>query len=346
MKQHEREFFISQIRYGTVLVDGDIEIRPAKIKDTLLSTKRYDEAYEEALDDEMMTEAEVHAWMLENGLWSRPDQQAIDKALKDIERLKVEIYNAWNNDRLRERIRKYIRAAENFYAKKMGEKHVYLENTAEGFAKNEQLLFLVQRTTFKDDKPYDFSELSPHELVAHYVKSICSESCIRELARTEPWKSLWNIRESLGEGRLFCHHPDSELTLNQKGLLNWSQIYDNIQESVDCPSSEIINDDDMLDGWFIVQQKKREHQKSQKDFEDSTKSGKIKNSSEVFVMAGSQKDKDRIDNMNTVHGNAIKQQRYNLIKQKGSVGQNEFADEKLRMRTQATSQFKNAMTRR
>jgi hypothetical protein len=45
--------------------------------------------------------------------------------------------------------------------------------------------------------------------------------------------------------------------------------------------------------------------------------------------------------MNNIHGNMIKKQRSNLIKAKGSVEQQHFADEQLRLRSQATNQFKD-----
>ena len=59
-------------------------------------------------------------------------------------------------------------------------------------------------------------------------------------------------------------------------------MYDNIQESMDCPTEDVINDDDMLDGWFIVQNRKREKDKKEKDVDLAEKIarqlfGKVKN---------------------------------------------------------------------
>ena len=43
-----------------------------------------------------------------------------------------------------------------------------------------------------------------------------------------------------------------------KNIVMWSQLYDNVQESMDAPTKDVIKDDDLLDGWLIVQGKKRE----------------------------------------------------------------------------------------
>ena len=60
---------------------------------------------------------------------------------------------------------------------------------------------------------------------------------------------------------------------------------------MEAPSEEVINDDDMLDGWFIVQNRKREKDKKEKDV-DSTL-GANAGKDEVFVMARPE-DKERL----------------------------------------------------
>ena len=63
-------------------------------------------------------------------------------------------------------------------------------------------------------------------------------------------------------------------------------------------------------------------------------------------MANSKQGRDRVDNMNNTHAQHIKKQRYNTIKKHGTVEQQQFADEKLKLRTQATQQYKDTVRRR
>ena len=99
-------------------------------------------------------------------------------------------------------------------------------------------------------------------------------------------------------------------------------------------------DDDMLDGWFIIQSKKRDQEKAESEFENST-NDKIKNSSEVFVVARSERDKYRVEGMNDMQSKVIKKQRAATIKEKGSVGQHEFKDEIMRIKNQQAEAWKN-----
>ena len=168
--------------------------------------------------------------------------------------------------------------------------------------------------------------------------SLLNDSQIRELARTEPWKSLWIIREK-SKIPLFANIDSGELTHNQKNIVIWSQMYDNIQESLECPSSEVINDDDMLDGWFIVQSRKREKEKMQKEFETNTNNEKIKNSSEVFVVASNIDHASKIQALNSKIAKNKIASREKLLEQKGQVSAGEFLDEKIEIHNQKMSKI-------
>ena len=124
----------------------------------------------------------------------------------------------------------------------------------------------------------------------------------------------------------------------------WSRMYDNIQESTDCPSEDVIEDDDMLDGWFLIQQKKRDKEKAESDF-DKMNNSKLKNADDIFIMAGSQKDVEKIDSMNDTHGKMTKKERAASLRHKGSMEQHEFRDEKLKLRQQSNQQFKDKFGR-
>lgn len=342
MKHHERELFIYTLRTGKIYIEYDdleLIIVPSTFEQNFRASKIYQKAYNQAYSEEIMTEDETLTWMVERGLWSYEDDEKVKGLEKDLERLKVEIYNARNNDQLKERIRLYIRAGEKQLMDKLNEKNQYFTNTCEGIASTEKTEYIIRNTTYLNKELYNFDKASMPYILMEWQNSILTEKQCRELARTEPWKSLWVIRDC-AKLQLFDNPPNTELTFNQKNVVIWSQMYDNIQESLDCPTNDVINDDDMLDGWFIVQSKKRDKEKAEKEFEEGVKSDKIKNASEIFMVANDAKDKDRIEGMNNVHGQTIKRQRSSLIKQKGSVGQHEFMDEKLRLQTQATQMYK------
>lgn len=346
MKQHEREYFISRLRSGiyTLKINGlTLKIYQPTIEEEFEINQAYQDAYEEAFNEEFITEEQALNFMRERELWTKDDDNKIEGLKKDIERLKVEIFNARNNDTLKEQIRMYIRAGEKQLRKQNEKKSEYFANTCEGLATLEKTFFFLRKCTYLNNSLFDFESISIDEVLNNYYSMILPESTVRELARNEPWRSLWSLNSS-NTFHLFSN-KDRELSPDQKSILVWSRMYDNIHESMDCPSEDVINDDDMLDGWFIVQRQKREKQHAEAELENSVKNEKIKNASEIFVMAGSKKDAERINNMNDGGGKIVKKQRESLIKQKGSVSQGDFQDEKIKLSSQSTQMYMDRFRR-
>lgn len=341
MKHHEREFFVSMIRSGKVFVTHkniDLEIQPLTIDQSFKSCQVYQRAYDNALSEEMMTEEDVNQWMLENELWTPNDDKREEGLKKDIERLKVEIYNARNDKNIANNIRKYLRAGESQLSSHLNKKYMYHQNTCEGIASADRLMWIIKNTTYCDDRLYNFEEISLQYVIDEWQSHFISEKQSRELARNDPWRSIWITRENSGTS-LFANPVNTELTYNQKNLLIWSQMYDNIQESLECPDKEVIEDDDMLDGWFILQNKKREKEQLEKEFESKTQNAKIKNASEVYIITSPEKA-NKINSMNNVGAQIVKQQRNAALKHSGSLEEQHLPDQKLNMQMMSNNQFK------
>ena len=275
-----------------------------------------------------MTEEEMLDWMKSQGLWSDEDEEKIKGIQKDIEKLKTEIYNARNNSSLASKIRLYIRSGEKQLTNTLLRKNKYYQNTCEGIANTDKISFLMQRTTYKNNTLCDVEDVDISEVVTHWQKDMLPESTLRNIARNEPWRSIWSIKDSVGM-KLFCNKDHEELTFNQKSLVIWSQMYDNIQESVDCPTKNVIEDDDMLDGWFIIQSKKRDQERSEQEFDNSV-GERVRNSSEIFMTPNSKDDQKRIEDMNSLQSKMIKKERAEVIKAKGTASQADFKDEKMK----------------
>jgi len=339
MDNHEREFFISLVRLGKCFLyekDINLEIRPLTIEQELESNHIFKNTFESSLADEIMTEQQIQVWMNESGLWTAEHETKLEGLKQDLEKLKTEIYNNRHEVKLREKIRRYIRGCEKALSVTSREKNQYFHNSREGYALSEKVSWIIQNSTYHNNTIYNFQEIPINYVVDEWQKSILSESNIRELAREEPWKSLWSIREN-SQIKLFNGGLDVQLTINQKNLVIWSQIYDNIQESLDCPSEEVIKDDDLLDGWFLIQNKKRKSEKLEKEFEQEIKNEKIKNSSEIFIIANDSKNKQRIEQLNSPVALAIKQQRAQYIQENKNVKHHDLPDEKQKIEMQVAN---------
>lgn len=342
MKQHEREYFISRLRAGVVtLMERGLKLKvySPTIEEEYEANQVYSDACDAALVDGILGEEEVFEWMKDKGLWNEENENVVKGLEKDMEKLKVEIFNARNREKLREHIRKYIRAGELQLVRELSKKHVHDTNTREGIAAMEKLQWIIKNCTFLDGELYDFDDVMPDTVISSYQASFLSEGQARELARNEPWRSLWTVSDKAGKP-LFAD-SGRILTLDQKNIIIWSTMYDNIQESMDCPNNDVIEDDDMLDGWFIVQRKKREKEKTEQEFENSTTSNKITNADEVFVVADAPADVERVQSMNDLTGRMRIKERAAVINSSESVNQGEFKDEQRKLQRESNRQFKD-----
>jgi len=143
---------------------------------------------------------------------------------------------------------------------------------------------------------------------------------VRELARTTPWVGLWNVLKMNGQP-----FDLNTLTIEQQSLLSWSNMYDKIHESPDCPPDEVLDDDDMLDGWLIIQRRKREADKKKQEIESHI-NPKMKNADEIIMVAETAADAQKIDMLNPTHVQNIKKQRLKHVQEQGIVREQEFKD--------------------
>lgn len=340
MEQHEREFFVCQIRLGKLKLPNNIEVRPLTLEQELESNKIYQDSYEESLSLDIMTSDEIQGWMYENKLWDENDEARVKILEKDIDSHKLNIYNSRKDKRSVALLKHELKKAKEELSEKLNLKNQYFHTTCEGVGEAARISWVINNTTYQNDVLYDFEEHSPEYITSQYYKSILSEHQIRDLVINEPWRSLWNIRDN-SKLQLFKNLEEYELTHNQKHMIVWSQIYDNIGESMEPPSDEVIKDHDMLDGWFIYQSQKRKKEQAERDLETTTKSDRIKNASEVFVMAKDKQDIENINSMNDAQGRAIKKQRSDLIKKKGNVQQHEFFDERIDQSNRQMQMYKD-----
>ena len=342
-----REYFICRERagfYNLEVAGQNLRIYTQTVEQELDACDVYVESYDTSFAQGIMTDDQMFDWMIEHEVWSYEDDKAMERLKKDLNKLRVEIYNARNNDNLKERIRAYIRAGEKQLRDLLGKRYNYYDKTCEGVAGLAKEISIIRACTFKrgSDRLYNFDECSPTSVLQANKGYTLQEDQIRDLVRNEPWKSVWSIREKAN--LTLFNNEGRELNVNQKNLIIWSSVYDSIQESVDCPADDVIEDDDMLDGWFVYQSEKRKREKAEIEFEQNTNE-KIKNADEVFVVAGSQRDRERIEGMNPVHARMIKKEREALLFHKhkhghGNTGQGEFRDEKLKMTAASNQQYR------
>ncbi len=339
MEQHEREYFISRVRCGYYRIKSDglvIKVMPPHLEDLFLSQEHYQNVYDDAVSQGVMTESESLEWMIENNLWDSTKDDKIKAIEKDIEKLQVKIYQYRFQPRMVYEGKKLLRQAERALKDINKEKQLYYNNTCEGIASQEKAVFLFQKSCQTDDKAFDFGDSVSNNLFYLWACQILSESQIRELARNEPWRSSWSVRES---SDLFIDYKDRDLTVDQKNLITWSRMFDNINESMDCPTDDVLEDDDMLNGWLVIQRQESEKAKQEKTA-DTMLSDKVANSQEILLMAHSKEEASMINDFNSPHAKRVQKDRLSTVKQKGTATDLDFKDKRMEINRQSNEQYK------
>lgn len=149
---------------------------------------------------------------------------------------------------------------------------------------------------------------------------------IRDLARNEPWRTMWKTSSKTGTP-LFSR-PVCDLTKAQYELCYWSNVYDSVYESADYPGHEVIDDDESLDDWFLEQSLKYSSSKN-KNQNPTIKNKKIANAGEVFIPVESYEDAVKVyQDMNSSTGKAILNRRSDAIEKEGSLSEDNLPDVK------------------
>lgn len=352
MENSEKELLVARITAGTlrfqVHTEEEEKIRLCFKKPTpehiYIGQEIYHEYFKELKEIGCMTEDEVIQFMLAEGLWSEQEEKTLKDVTKDIEEFKTKLYELTFKSNEKRAVRKALKLAKETQAKLTAKRQSYFYLTLTGAAAMMRTRFLVGMSTYYiNGKPlYDedgFWQADYYifeQIADNYFKTRLPEQAYRELARTEPWRSIWNSRKS--EGAVFGV-PSIELTEEQRTLTIWSSIYDSVYEHPDCPPDEIVEDDDILDGWMIIQRKKRKQDSEKSKAENLVSNDKIRGMGEVFIPVDTFEDAKKIDDLNDHHSKMIKQQRLAHARRKGEVHEAAMPDSALEIQQELNRQF-------
>lgn len=349
MKYSKRQSLIQQLlsNYRICYVDGEKYIVKNPSLDILYRAHvLYEDILYNTRFQQWIKEDDCEKILMQKSLWSIGDNTKLTNLNKTLEDLKISIYrNSFRQDQVK-KIRRSIQDVQKQIYELHERKMVLNTYTQEEFAQFIKIGFILLKTLyrssnvspiknellFENDETADYFLL--HKIIVQIHKQLLSISIYRELARTEPWLSYWHI----GKPNPFSCSI-SELNDEQKTIIMYSRLYDNIEQNEDRPSENIIDDDDMLDGWIILQKRENKKARASKQIEKQT--GKINsNAKEVFLPAHNILEAREINNLNDYDTKIVKKQRENIINTKGKVRDIDFLDRKLEIRRQNMERIK------
>lgn len=363
MERDQKNRLVSLTFWGRLVIDVSIQdscpyrlvLRAATIEEKARSAVAYECALAKAKMARLTTEAESLRFRCGTGEWSEQEEHQLEGLQDDIQKMKRGLLDLLFKVEQLEKLRATIRRAEAILIEKWTKRELLLAETAERYAETAQQRYIIGRVTQHfDGAPYwpteqDFEACEDPSLVQHLVNhyfctSRLSEGVIRDLARTDPWRSIWaaaKLTHTLFEG------PPGAWTHNQSALVRWSHIYDVVYESTERPSEQVIEDDDLLDSWIIRQNEKVSDYAKKRESETllgvTAQGGNGRQ--EVFVVADSAGAK-RVYEMNDYHGRRIVQTTQQTASARGEVKDAQLPHAQNEIRTKAMEMQSQHVTRR
>ena len=352
MNDRTKETYVSRILSGLTYVffDGKKYFIPMPtLIDRHLAQVHSNVKYNEAVKQGVMKQEELIDCLIREKLWSHEEEYRLEELPDRIEDVKVNYYKAYANYKSRQNAKKRLKELKKEFSALTKKKSIWHQESAESFAENCKLRYEI----FSSITDADGNKLfKSGEDYLHQADDFCSrclttffstqlyEEDIREIARTDPWKNFWNTGKSVGG---MFSQPSTELTQEQRSVISWSRIYDSIYDSPEAPSEEVIEDNDMLDGWLILQHRKRKAQQKSSTAENQTS---VKGD-EVYLFADDEKDAQRIYELNDKASRGHIRQRQKeieLAREQGkSLPVEKTTEAQLEMRRMSTEKFKNSV---
>ena len=350
MDQNEKELHLFRVLSGKIRIQIDNNYYYLGVPsphDKYVAQQIFFDIKRQAGFEGILTEKEALAIMLRNGMWSKDLEDELESLPRLIENLKITLFESQLKEKLFKATRKTLNTKKDRLNKLANKKGALSSFTRSGLASATKLQYKLYTSVqtkegnyiFKGENYWDEKSSLIESIFKQYLKEQISEEIIRELSHSDPWRTMWVA--SKAEGSVFGLSA-VELTAEQVSLVNWSRFYDNIHESAECPSESVIKDDDLLDGWLIKQNRKREKDKFEKEME--AKLGKNKNADEVYLVADNAEYAQKIDSMNSPMAKGVKKSRERQIdKRPDGIAVENLPDSKRDMRMQANEQFRNKL---
>lgn len=344
MEPSRRELLVARITSGTLRLkvynefgrEVAVVLRQATREQRYYAQELYQDTLEEARLEGAHTEDSLLAFLYKEQLWDDTRETSLRQLEKDIEDFKTKLVGLAFRSFEKQMAKLTLQKARDRQRELLAQRHAYDHLTCDGAAGMARTRYLLACSlhypsgqpvlpvdALWDNPTADGCSIVLENAFEAYLASRLDDADIREVARTEPWLGIWTTRACAGN--LFGV-PAADLTDEQVRLQVWSQMYENIAQHPECPPQEVIDDDDICDGWLILQRREREKKQLESKADTALSNEKIRNSEEVFIVASSPEDARQIESLNDETTQRLKRQRDAEIRRRGEVQHVDLAD--------------------
>jgi len=306
----------------------DIKYEAQILYDSIINDEKY---------NDWIRAEDLDNMLISLGLWSKDTNKIIKDIEKKIERSKVDMFlSAALSDKVK-KIKRSLSEYRNQLNKIMDYKNDLFSHSLEGYASSIKNEYILCNTLFKNNMRVFPKQVSSDQASYIYFNDLVTEvnkkniaiDSYKELARSSMWRSYWNCNKEKVFNKAVCDWTD-----DQRTTVSVTRMYDNIYDHPECPSDNVIEDDDMLDGWMIHQREK--NQKAKKQAQIDEMNPKLKNAQEVFLIPQSKEEIEDIIGLNSPDSLRRMKEKMNYVQQVGSVDDGNLPDVRMDLMNQAS----------
>lgn len=195
MQVHERDFLLTKIISGySIYKINNKRIKYSHGLSTDLiyeASELYYDTYNLAKEESIMDEDDIYDFLCNNYNWSEEEEDRLKITIPEyIDNCKVEMYKNYKDKEYLIKARKYIDIAEETLNGLFNKRHSFDHLTCHGTATYAKYQFIVENSIENLDK---LSHSDIIEIMEKHNNSSITENDVRELSRTDPWRTIWYI---------------------------------------------------------------------------------------------------------------------------------------------------------
>lgn len=272
-----------------------------------------EEEYENNKFNSWITDEEIIYILIDLGMWSIDGDKRLKVMETQIEDIKVDLYKNFLNPTKIKSLKKTLDNYKKNYNKSYEIRYSFDHITASGYCSLLKSQYILVNSIYSMNNIKIFNTLDDVDhTTLNNIANIISKnnidiSVFRSLARSDVWKNYWSANKE----NLF-DKSTINWTDEQRTLVIITKMYDSAYEHPECPPDSVFEDDDVFDGWMILQKRENEKNKN-KNRTDKMLDKKLNKAQEVYLTANSKEEAQNIYNLNDPQSLGILKERNQTI---------------------------------
>ena len=327
-------FLYNNTRYKLVYPDINV-----KYEAELYAQEEYENnKFNDWINDDTIVDS-----LVSMGLWTYSGDDNLKNLEKQIEDHKVDLYKNFLNPTKLKTLRRTLSNIKNTYNSLYNTRHFLDQFTVNGYSQylKNQYILIHSLYTINNKKVFESMENTDYKLLIS-LSNIVSENTIdisvfREIARNDIWKNYWSANSDNLFDKSVINWTDE-----QKTLVVLTKMYDSAYQHPECPPDQVFEDDDMFDGWMIIQKRENEKNRNKSRTEKILEGKKLDKAGEVYIVASSKEEAKNIYDLNDNNSRHIIREREAFIRNStNEVEVSALPDVQRELTIQNNQQFKN-----